>query len=60
MLDGKRYFAEFPHENPGFSVPLYSPKLVALLRALEKALRPHIACALKDGGEVDGRLGRRC
>jgi hypothetical protein len=44
MLDGKRYYAVFPDENPvnKKSVVRYSPALIAALRALEKELRPFI------------------
>jgi hypothetical protein len=40
MLDGKRYFAEFPDEDPARRAFLHSPKVIATLRALEKELRP--------------------
>jgi hypothetical protein len=44
MLDGKKYYAEFPDEDPESKKPvlLHSPTLVAALRALEKHLRPYI------------------
>jgi hypothetical protein len=54
MLDGKRYFAEFPDEDPARRAFLHSPKVIATLRALEKELRPYISrsleCALKVHG----------
>ena len=43
MLDGKRYFAEFPDEDPENQPKLlHSPELIASLRALEKELRPYL------------------
>jgi hypothetical protein len=36
MLDGKRYYAEFPDEDP--AILRYSPTLIAALRALEREL----------------------
>jgi hypothetical protein len=44
MLDGKRYYAVFPDEDPANTkaVPLHSPTLIAAWRALEKQLRPYI------------------
>jgi len=44
MLNGKRYFAEFPDEDPARAQRklLRSPKLMATLKALEKELRRHI------------------
>jgi hypothetical protein len=52
MLDGKRYFAEFPDENPENQPKLLlSPELMASLRALEKELRPYLQLA----GDVDGK-----
>ena len=44
MLDGKRYYAVFPDEDPANRKPVlyYSPTLIAALRALEKELRPII------------------
>jgi hypothetical protein len=41
MLDGKRYYAAFPNENPANRKPIlrHSPTLIAALRALEKELR---------------------
>jgi hypothetical protein len=47
MLDGKRYFAEFPDEEPGRRhLLLRSARLLATLRALEKELRASIPPAL--------------
>ena len=42
MLDGRRYYAAFPDENPANRKPIlrHSPALMAALRALEKELRP--------------------
>ncbi len=50
MLDGKRYYAEFPDEDPANRKPilLYSPSLIAAFRALEKELRPLISTAKAD------------
>jgi hypothetical protein len=43
MLDGKRYFAEFPDEDPEKQPRLLrSPELMASLKALEKELRPYL------------------
>jgi hypothetical protein len=43
MLDGKRYFSEFPDEGPdGQARLLRSPELMASLRALERELRPYL------------------
>jgi hypothetical protein len=43
MLDGKRYFAEFPDEDPEKPLKLLrSPELMASLRALERELRPYL------------------
>ena len=41
MLDGKRYYAVFPDEDPANVKPtlVYSRSLLATLRALEKELR---------------------
>jgi hypothetical protein len=47
MLDGKRYFAEFPDEDPENQPRvLRSPELMASLKALEKQLRPYLQNAL--------------
>ena len=52
MLDGNRYFAEFPDENPENQPKLLlSPELMASLRALEKELRPY----LESAGHIDGK-----
>jgi hypothetical protein len=54
MLNGKRYFAEFPDEDPAAQRKLLrSPELIATLKALEKELRPHIRDELETG--IDGR-----
>jgi hypothetical protein len=43
MLNGKRYFSEFPDEDPASQrKELRSPELMALLKALEKELRPYL------------------
>jgi len=44
MLDGKRYYAAFPDEDPAHRKPILrrSPSLIPALRALEKELRPII------------------
>ena len=40
MLDGKRYFANFPDEDPGSRrIGLHSAELLATLAALEKEFR---------------------
>jgi hypothetical protein len=46
MLDGKRYYAKFPDEDP--AILRYSPTLIAALRALEKELRPFIPTTKAD------------
>jgi hypothetical protein len=52
MLNGKRYFAEFPDEDPAARRGLLrSPKLMATLKALEKELRRHIHREPKAGLE---------
>jgi len=45
MLDGKRYYAACPDENPANRKPILrrSPALIAALRALEKELHPLIS-----------------
>jgi hypothetical protein len=47
VLDGKRYYAVFPDEDPANKKPiaLHSPTLIAAFRALEKELRPFIPTA---------------
>jgi hypothetical protein len=42
MLDGKRYYAAFPDENPAKRRPILhlSPALITALRDLERELRP--------------------
>jgi hypothetical protein len=53
MLNGKRYFAEFPDEDPAAvqRKPLRSPTLMATLKALEKELRRYIHREPKGGLE---------
>jgi hypothetical protein len=52
MLNGKRYFAAFPDEDPAMPRRLLrSPKLMATLKALEKELRPHIRTEREIGNE---------
>jgi hypothetical protein len=46
MLDGKRYYAVFPDEDPANSKP-YSPTLIAAWRGLEKELRTFIPTRTK-------------
>jgi hypothetical protein len=54
MLDGKRYFAEFPDEDPEKQPRLLrSPELMASLKALEKELRPYLQNALTN--DTDGK-----
>jgi hypothetical protein len=50
MLDGKRYYAHFPDEDPATRKPvLYdSPALIAALRDLKGELRPLISTAKAD------------
>jgi hypothetical protein len=49
MLDGKKYFAEFPDEDPARKrLLLQSPRLLATLRELEKELRPYLSESLGD------------
>ena len=50
MLDGKRYYAVFPDEDPANekTILLQSPTLIAALHALEKELRPYIPTAKAD------------
>jgi hypothetical protein len=50
MLDGKRYYAVFPDENPANRKPVlyHSPTLIAALRVLEKELRPFLPTAKAD------------
>jgi hypothetical protein len=53
MLDDKRYFAEFPDEDPENPPKLlHSPELIASLRALERELRPYLQ------NELAGDTGR--
>jgi hypothetical protein len=50
MLNGKRYFSEFPDEDPASRrKELRSPELMALLKALEKELRPYLESAPASG-----------
>jgi hypothetical protein len=52
MLDGKRYFSEFPDEDPGRQLRLLrSPELMASLRALERELRPYLQD--EPAGDID-------
>jgi hypothetical protein len=44
MLDGKRYYAVFPDEDPANRKP-NSPSLIAAWRDLAQELRPLISCA---------------
>jgi hypothetical protein len=57
MLDGKRYFAEFPDEDPATRrLGLHSSELLKTLAALEKEFR---ACLQnEDSGKVDNDLDR--
>ena len=51
MLNGKRYFAEFPDEDPAAAEHklLRSPTLMAALKALEKELRRYLHREPKPG-----------
>ena len=54
MLDGKQYFAGFPDEDPARQqIILHSPTLLAMLRALEKELRPYIRKHMETGVDAD-------
>jgi hypothetical protein len=54
MLDGKQYFAHFPAEDPERDqTGLHSPRLLAMLRALEKELRASIPGRLETGVDAD-------
>jgi hypothetical protein len=51
MLDGKRYFAEFPDEDPVTKrLGLHSTELLRSLAALEKEFR---ACLQQQASTVD-------
>ena len=51
MLDGKRYFAEFPDEEPVGRTPLSSELLTALM-AIEREISGFIlAGAAREGGQ---------
>ena len=53
MLDGKRYFSEFPDEDPARRAALiHTRKLLETLRALEKELRPYIPKPVATGAEA--------
>jgi hypothetical protein len=55
MLNGKRYYAEFPDEDPANQPrELRSPELMSLLKALEKELRPYLKTAPASDAEVAG------
>ena len=54
MLDGKRYFSEFPDEDPARQQALlHTRKLLETLRALKKELRPYIAKPIETGADAD-------
>jgi hypothetical protein len=54
MLDGNRYFAEFPDEDPARpQALLHSRTLLATLRALEKELRPYIPKPVETSVDAD-------
>ena len=54
MLDGKQYFAGFPDEDPARQqIILHRPTLLAMLRALEKELRPYIRKHMETGVDAD-------
>jgi hypothetical protein len=58
MLDGKRYFSEFPDEDPAnHRTLLHARKLLETLRALEKELRPHIPKLIQTNAEADDTKG---
>ena len=54
MLDGKRYFSEFPDEDPAREQALlHTRRLLETLRALEKELRPHIPRPVETSADAD-------
>ena len=54
MLDGKRYFSEFPDEDPDREQALlHTRRLLQTLRALEKELRPHIPRPVETSADAD-------
>ena len=56
MLDGKRYFANFPDEEPTTRrLGLHSAELLATLAALEKEFR---ACLQKENSPAENDLDR--
>jgi hypothetical protein len=57
MLNGKRYFSEFPDEDPARRAFLHSPKLINALRALEEKLRPFISSSCGTRAEPDETPG---
>jgi len=53
MLNGKRYFAKFPDEDPANQPrELRSPELMSLLKALEKELRPCLITVRASGTKL--------
>jgi hypothetical protein len=54
MLDGKRYFANFPDEDPATKrLGLHSAELLATLAALEKEFK---ACLQKENSPAENEL----
>jgi len=53
MLDGNRYFSEFPDENePGGGRPLISSELLDTLRAIEKEISQFIRLGTDDVASI--------
>ena len=54
MLDGKRYFSEFPDEDPALQENLFGTRrLLETLRALEKELRPYIPKPIETSADAE-------
>jgi hypothetical protein len=55
-LDGKKYYAAFPDENPANKQPIlyYRPNLIAAFRELERQLQALVSLAKVDGGGFKG------
>jgi hypothetical protein len=59
MLDGNRYFAEFPDEaQPRPSAPLVSEELLVTLKAIEREISAFLRGGAQRGVAADGgRVG---
>jgi hypothetical protein len=53
MLDGQRYFSEFPDEEPPKRL-LLSDELLVTLAAIEREISEFIGSAAEGGGNVAG------